>query len=100
MVRLFIATGVAPARLAAIGYADHKPVEVNDTAEGRSRNRRVTLMILEDLTAADAPPPANASPLPANASADSRWNDPHAPSARCPPRGRSQCAWGGPAPLT
>ena len=57
VVRLFIATGVAPARLAAIGYADHKPVESNDTVDGRSRNRRVTLLILEDLTPADAPPP-------------------------------------------
>ncbi len=49
VVRLFIATGIAPARLAAVGYADHKPVESNDTPEGRSRNRRVTLMILENL---------------------------------------------------
>ena len=49
VVRLFIASGIAPARLAAVGYADHKPVEPNDTPEGRSRNRRVTLMILENL---------------------------------------------------
>ena len=57
VVRLFIATGVPPARLAAVGYADHKPVEPNDTPEGRARNRRVTLMILEDLTATPAAPP-------------------------------------------
>ena len=49
VVRLFIASGIAPVRLAAVGYADHKPVEPNDTPEGRSRNRRVTLMILENL---------------------------------------------------
>jgi chemotaxis protein MotB len=49
VVRLFVAAGIAPARLAAVGYADHKPVEANETAEGRSRNRRVTLMILENL---------------------------------------------------
>jgi chemotaxis protein MotB len=55
VVRLFIATGIAPARLAAVGYADHKPVEPNDTPEGRSRNRRVTLMILEDLEPANDP---------------------------------------------
>ena len=56
VVRLFIASGIAPARLAAVGYADHKPVEPNDTPEGRSRNRRVTLMILESLgTASDRP---------------------------------------------
>jgi len=64
VVRLFIGAGVAPARLAAVGYADHKPVESNDTPEGRSRNRRVTLMILEDLA-----PPGDHSP-PAAPSAD------------------------------
>ena len=61
VVRLFIATGIAPARLAAVGYADHKPVESNDTPEGRSRNRRVTLMILENLTPANDPA-ASAAP--------------------------------------
>lgn len=58
VVRLFIAAGVAPARLAAVGYAEHKPVESNDTPEGRARNRRVTLMILEDLTPSNEPSPA------------------------------------------
>lgn len=48
VVRLFIAAGVDPARLAAIGYADNRPVESNETIEGRTRNRRVTLLILPD----------------------------------------------------
>ena len=48
VVRLFAAGGVAPRRLSAIGYADNRPVDSNDTAEGRSRNRRVTLLILAD----------------------------------------------------
>jgi chemotaxis protein MotB len=47
-VRLFAAGGVAPRRLSAVGYADNRPVDSNDTAEGRSRNRRVTLLILAD----------------------------------------------------
>jgi chemotaxis protein MotB len=46
---LFTATGVDAARLSAVGYADNKPVESNDTPEGRARNRRVTLMILSSL---------------------------------------------------
>jgi chemotaxis protein MotB len=50
VVRLFTATGVDPARLSAVGYADNKPVEANDSVDGRARNRRVTLLILEDLT--------------------------------------------------
>ena len=59
VVRLFTATGVDPARLSAVGYADNKPVESNDSVHGRARNRRVTLLILEDLTQngkADAAP--------------------------------------------
>jgi len=46
VVRLFVATGVSPARLTASGYADNRPMEPNDTPEGRARNRRVTLMII------------------------------------------------------
>jgi chemotaxis protein MotB len=54
VVRLFVASGVDPARLTASGYADNRPVESNDTAEGRARNRRVTLFILA--SPPDAPP--------------------------------------------
>jgi chemotaxis protein MotB len=61
VVRLFMAAGVEPARLAAVGYAEHKPVESNDTPEGRARNRRVTLLILEDLSAPVPAPPNDAT---------------------------------------
>lgn len=37
--------GVDPARLAAIGYGEYRPVSSNETAEGRSQNRRVSLLI-------------------------------------------------------
>ena len=48
VVRMFLASGVAAHRLTAIGYADNRPVEDNDTPEHRARNRRVTLLILAD----------------------------------------------------
>lgn len=48
VVRLFIDNYVAPTRLTAIGYADQRPVASNATNEGRSRNRRVTLLIEPD----------------------------------------------------
>lgn len=38
--------GVEPYRLAAIGYGEYRPIESNDTKEGRSRNRRVEIIIL------------------------------------------------------
>lgn len=45
VLRLFADAGVAPDRLTAIGYADTRPVEPNLLADGRARNRRVTILI-------------------------------------------------------
>lgn len=46
VIRHFAARGVPPERLAAAGYADTIPVAGNDTREGRSKNRRVVIVIL------------------------------------------------------
>jgi chemotaxis protein MotB len=45
VVRLFIETGVDGRRLTATGYADQRPLADNATAEGRQRNRRVSITI-------------------------------------------------------
>lgn len=45
VLRLFADSGVAPERLTAIGYADTRPVEPNVLADGRARNRRVSILI-------------------------------------------------------
>lgn len=46
VVRLLADSGIAPARLYAIGREASQPVASNATEEGRARNRRVELMIL------------------------------------------------------
>lgn len=46
VARLFGEAGIAPDRLVVLGYGENRPVASNDTAEGRARNRRVTIMIL------------------------------------------------------
>jgi len=46
VVRLFENAGIEPIRLAAIGLGEHRPVDDNETAEGRNRNRRVVIVIL------------------------------------------------------
>jgi len=46
VVRLFVDSGVAPRRLAAIGRADNVPLAPNDDPAGRARNRRVAVTIL------------------------------------------------------
>ena len=45
VLRLFADAGIAAERLTAIGYADTRPVEPNLLADGRARNRRVTILI-------------------------------------------------------
>lgn len=46
VVRLFITQGVEAERLKAVGHADNAPLAGNDSAEGRARNRRVTVTAL------------------------------------------------------
>ncbi len=59
-------------RMAVAGYAETIPADSNETAEGRARNRRVDLVILNKIateleppTAAPAPASAPATPAPA-----------------------------------
>jgi hypothetical protein len=35
--------------MVAIGYADNRPVDTNATLDGRSRNRRVNVLILNEV---------------------------------------------------
>lgn len=46
VVRLFIEQGLKSRNLKAIGSAANHPVTSNDTADGRARNRRITVTIL------------------------------------------------------
>ena len=48
VVHLFSDYGIDPARMAAIGYGQFRPVADNLTPEGRSRNRRVVLVVLPE----------------------------------------------------
>lgn len=41
---------IAPARVAAVGHGEFKPVASNQTAEGRQKNRRVEIIILPRLS--------------------------------------------------
>jgi chemotaxis protein MotB len=65
--------GIPHERLAVVGYADTVPKDTNDTAEGRARNRRVDIVILNQHIAPQqqspvqtkAPAAPSASPAPA-----------------------------------
>ena len=58
VVHELIASGVAPQRLAVVGYGEHHPIADNTTIEGRNANRRVLLVILASPLGADAEPAA------------------------------------------
>jgi len=70
LVRLFIDRyHVDPARLSAAGYAEFHPVDGNDSAEGRARNRRIDVVILNPSFAEKMPfitpgPVIRTSPIP------------------------------------
>jgi chemotaxis protein MotB len=46
VVHVFSDRGVAPGRLAVVGFGDQHPVASNRTVQGRNANRRVTVVIL------------------------------------------------------
>jgi chemotaxis protein MotB len=64
VVRVLASQGVAPTRLAVIGYGETRPRAPNQTAEGRGQNRRVVMVILStDAKQQDQPArEANAAP--------------------------------------
>lgn len=59
VLRELVRDGVAPQRLRAVGYAETRPIESNDTPAGRAANRRVELIM--DIT----PPQAKTAAAPA-----------------------------------
>jgi chemotaxis protein MotB len=75
VVHLFTKEGVAPQRLASIGYGQYRPIADNATPEGRNKNRRVVIVILESARAerlfSDQDEPSASTAPPAEAAAAS-----------------------------
>jgi chemotaxis protein MotB len=47
VVRFLQGTGIAPERLVATGRAEYAPVAPNDSAEGRQKNRRIEITLID-----------------------------------------------------
>ena len=66
--------GISPKRLSALGYADNRPLKSNETVGGRAFNRRVEIIILDDMNPSIAEqPPApltDQNPLPSSVEAE------------------------------
>ena len=53
VVQILQSDGITPSRLSAVGFGEYRPIGSNDTNAGRSKNRRIDLIILRskyDLT--------------------------------------------------
>jgi chemotaxis protein MotB len=106
VVHQFMKQGVDPTRLEIVGFGEFHPKQANDSVEGRNANRRVAILVLEELgaarTAATADATADASgraPPPPGDPADgvdtTMVNNPH-PRATQPPAqhiGPTELAW-------
>jgi chemotaxis protein MotB len=56
VVRFMIGRGIPASKLGAVGYAQLHPIASNDTAKGKSRNRRVEIVLLRTEDSADETP--------------------------------------------
>jgi chemotaxis protein MotB len=50
VVHQFMRQGIDPLRLEIVGFGEFHPREPNDTAEGRNANRRVAVLVLEEVS--------------------------------------------------
>ena len=55
VVHQFMRQGVDPQRLEIVGFGEFHPKQSNDTAEGRNANRRVAILVLEDISQDNSP---------------------------------------------
>jgi chemotaxis protein MotB len=106
VVRVLSANGVAPNRLAVVGFGEQHPAQSNDTAQGRNANRRVVIVImsidaahhndpLEMLRGAPPAPaaaPDAASPAPGEPAAASPGAAPATPATALPPPATTRAA--------
>jgi len=55
VVRLFVASGIDGAKLAAVSHGSYRPIADEATAAGRARNRRIEILLRPDPDAAPRP---------------------------------------------
>jgi chemotaxis protein MotB len=61
VVHQFTKQGIDPLRLEIVGFGEFHPRRANDTVEGRNANRRVAVLVLEDVTPAGGARPGAAT---------------------------------------
>jgi chemotaxis protein MotB len=69
VVHQFTRQGIDPLRLEIVGFGEFRPRRPNDTSEGRNANRRVVVLVLEEVAPAPAVTAKTAEPTPVTAGA-------------------------------
>ncbi|MBW3083919.1 Motility protein B [Austwickia sp. TVS 96-490-7B] len=64
VLQVLVKDGLEENRLTLAGYGDQRPIDSNATDSGRSRNRRVAVVVMANVTQPLASPSAVASPTP------------------------------------
>lgn len=59
VVRFLQEVGIPPERMVASGRSEYDPVATNDTSEGRQKNRRIEIMLIDKSLANEMAKPAN-----------------------------------------
>lgn len=47
VVNYLVGKGIAASRMKAVGYGDSRPIDTNQSDDGRSKNRRVEFLVLK-----------------------------------------------------
>jgi chemotaxis protein MotB len=48
VLRFLVEKGLAAERMSAVGFGPHRPIDTNDTREGRARNRRIEIVLVPE----------------------------------------------------
>jgi chemotaxis protein MotB len=75
VVHQFTKQGIDPLRLEIVGFGEFHPRQANRSAEGRNANRRVAILVLEAVSAMDAPSARSTTDTPATVAPGIEWAD-------------------------
>jgi chemotaxis protein MotB len=85
VVHQFMGDGIDPLRLEIVGYGEYRPKQPNDTLEGRNANRRVSVLVNEELEPSSGSGPPDATTADAHGTADADGVAAAAPASEVDP---------------
>ncbi|HXC30279.1 MAG TPA: flagellar motor protein MotB [Stellaceae bacterium] len=97
VVKRFVAAGIDPTLLVGAGFGEYHPVALNNTTEGKSANRRVSIVVVSPLEGKD---PARSRLLGSDPPAAAPTSAPTQPAAAVAPTSAASAPAEAPRPTT